>query len=876
MHAQWSKEWRLLRPGLVAAVGLAVVALVLPVDPQSRVDVSYLLTFCMFLGGVLLGIETFGREFHQQTSTLWLALPMSRAGLWRSKLAMVGLTVAGVALVHGITLLAGAPLRGFLPNFVELARPAFAIVGGAALGIFWSVLLRQNWAAFWMSLIVPGALMMLIQLLVVLFWPMPEPDQAARQPDVGGMFALGFCLVSVIAFVLARRRFDRLEDLGPVGEDVQLKAPRFLHAFLGVSARSERQTRNVNSALWWKEIRLQQVNLALAAGFAVVVVIAQLLRRMALAMSDRVSPRDLEAVDFLWALWSLLPLTIGLATVAEERRLGVDSWQATLPVSRARRWWIKIGAAYAIAFGIGVVVPVIGEMLTRADPFMNMLIFHGLAWLIMTTAGIYVSSLSRNLVHAISILVPFGVLLALALGGGVWLTEQVVPASLSWQAWLSTELHFMVMTGVMMFLALLWLAWRNSAPGWNHVAAWRNNLSVIAAVWVTGILLVSGMRARAWEWLRPEPAPGPALAAHPGVQPDVAIAWTHVTVLAPDGSLWVYGSPGVRTDSAKPASPRRLGEGHRWLSIGAGHSQLCAIRSDGTLWRWGQVLEPAPNGKGGWVRKGDLKSTWESPTQVIVDTELGEDDDWQAVAGNWSHTVALKQDGTLWGWGSNGDGQLGQTEAEYVAAPVQIGSATNWTRIAAGSSCTLAANRDGEVWEWGWIGPKPHGAEMDARRSGVPHRIASGVTWERLFVEAGAILGLNDRGEMWILRAWMGPFRDREFPARWPGSARRIVVLGWGDAWSIDGEGRLLRRATDQMHLDRDGGLPIAIEPRRVGNRSDWIALSGNSNFGPETRFGLTADGGLWTWGLPLGRQETLLPSSQRPRRVALLRAHNP
>ena len=62
-------------------------------------------------------------------------------------------------------------------------------------------------------------------------------------------------------------------------------------------------------------------------------------------------------MDILWALWSLAALDHRPRQLAEERRLGVDSWQETLPVSRARRWWIKIGVAYGLAFGIGVIVP---------------------------------------------------------------------------------------------------------------------------------------------------------------------------------------------------------------------------------------------------------------------------------------------------------------------------------------------------------------------------------------------------------------------------------------------------------------------------------------------------------------------------------------
>jgi hypothetical protein len=261
---------------------------------------------------------------------------------------------------------------------------------------------------------------------------------------------------------------------------------------------------------------------------------------------------------------------------------------------------------------------------------------------------------------------------------------------------------------------------------------------------------------------------------------------------------------------------------------------------------------------------GDLVTTWERPTQVGVDA------DWQAVASS-GHTVALKQDGSLWGWGGNKNGQLGQPEADYVPAPVQIGAATNWTHITAGQDNTLAANRDGEVWEWGWVGQPPRGTGEGARRLWIPRRIASGIVWKKLF---DGSWGLSTLGEVWILRrsAWAFGMEDR--PVRCQVLGVRDAMLGWNLAWSIDGEGRLLRWTEGPNSQTRHIGVPTANKPRRVGSRSDWVAVGGNPQW---TLFGLTADGGLWTWGMPLmplGKYEnTWLPPSQRPHQVALLRA---
>ena len=173
---------------------------------------------------------------------------------------------------------------------------------------------------------------------------------------------------------------------------------------------------------------------------------------------------------------------------------------------------------------------------------------------------------------------------------------------------------------------------------------------------------------------------------------------------------------------------------------------------------------------------------------------MGGDSDWRQVSTAWGHTVALKQNGTLWGWGSNRNGQLGQPEADFLTAPVQIGNATNWTLVTIGPGNTLAANRDAEVWEWGWVGQPPRGTDTDARRQWAPERIASGINWQRLFSTTGENLGLSTLGELWILRQWSWVLHGKqEFPVRWEGSTVRDTVLGSGHSWSIDEQGHLRR-----------------------------------------------------------------------------------
>ena len=72
-----------------------------------------------------------------------------------------------------------------------------------------------------------------------------------------------------------------------------------------------------------------------------------------------------------------------------------------------------------------------------------------------------------------------------------------------------------------------------------------------------------------------------------------------------------------------------------------------------------------------------------------------------AIAAGNSHTVALKQDGTVWAWGNNGSGRLGDGSTTSSRTPVQVADLENVVAIAAGNSHTVALKQDGTVWAWG-------------------------------------------------------------------------------------------------------------------------------------------------------------------------------
>lgn len=124
--------------------------------------------------------------------------------------------------------------------------------------------------------------------------------------------------------------------------------------------------------------------------------------------------------------------------------------------------------------------------------------------------------------------------------------------------------------------------------------------------------------------------------------------------------------------------------------VAAGDYHSLALKSDGTVWAWGYNV---------CGQLGDGTTTSKTtPVQVFGLTGI------TAIAGGGYHSLALKSDGTVWAWGDNGYGQLGDGTITQRIAPVQVYGLTGITTIAAGNCHSLALKSNGTVWAWGWNG----------------------------------------------------------------------------------------------------------------------------------------------------------------------------
>jgi hypothetical protein len=164
-------------------------------------------------------------------------------------------------------------------------------------------------------------------------------------------------------------------------------------------------------------------------------------------------------------------------------------------------------------------------------------------------------------------------------------------------------------------------------------------------------------------------------------------------------------------------APKQSGTDTNWSKIESGDNYSIAIKNDGTLWAWG-------NNSYGQLGDGTIIER-HSPTQI------GTDKNWNQIDCGGSFTVAIKTDGTLWAWGNNNNGQLGDGTNSNRTTPIQIGNDSNWIQISCSYSHTLAIKNDGTLWAWGnnEYGQLGDGT-ITPRKS--PVQIGSGTNWSKV------------------------------------------------------------------------------------------------------------------------------------------------
>ncbi|KPA14248.1 BNR repeat domain protein, partial [Candidatus Magnetomorum sp. HK-1] len=177
----------------------------------------------------------------------------------------------------------------------------------------------------------------------------------------------------------------------------------------------------------------------------------------------------------------------------------------------------------------------------------------------------------------------------------------------------------------------------------------------------------------------------------------VASGSGHHLALKADGYVWAWGKntsgqlgDGSNSDRLVPVRVRNISQ---IKSVHTGKDFSIAIHNNGTLWAWGANA----NGQLG------INST----TDKSRPSQLGGITNVRKISPGTIHTLALKEDGTVWAWGKNSFGRLGITPGSDQLTPAQVkgeggtGFLTNVIDIAAADTHSMAIKNDGTVWVWG-------------------------------------------------------------------------------------------------------------------------------------------------------------------------------
>jgi alpha-tubulin suppressor-like RCC1 family protein len=290
-------------------------------------------------------------------------------------------------------------------------------------------------------------------------------------------------------------------------------------------------------------------------------------------------------------------------------------------------------------------------------------------------------------------------------------------------------------------------------------------------------------------------------------QPTLASGGGHTLVIKADGTLWATGvnSDGQWGDGTTKGGfgGKQVGTETGWVTVAGGANYSLGIKTDGSLWAWGGNA---------FGQLGDG-----STISRLVPTRIGSDTGWVAVSACkvtasrkvgdiyvpvGMHTAGVKADGSLWAWGANGDGQLGDGTTTGRLAPTRVGTDSDWVAVAAGETHCLALKTDGSLWAWGHNASGELGDSTSTARL-VPTRVGTDNDWVSIAAGGGHSHAIKSDGSLW--------------------------------SWGVNYNGTL-----------GDGTKTGRRVPTRVGTEDTWTAVDAASFY----CLALKSDGSMWNWGV--------------------------
>jgi len=214
----------------------------------------------------------------------------------------------------------------------------------------------------------------------------------------------------------------------------------------------------------------------------------------------------------------------------------------------------------------------------------------------------------------------------------------------------------------------------------------------------------------------------------------------HSGGLKTDGTIWTWGNNTLgqlgNGNNTTINVPIQVGNETDWVSISTGNLHSVALKNDGTLWGWGNN------------QAGELLNTSISSSSYNVPIQISAVSNWDKIYAGYFRTFGIKYNGTLWGRGNNSYGSIGTGVNGFIQEFTQIGSDSDWVKIsAARSQHTLALKSNGTIWAWGNNENGRLGDGTTTNRS-VPIQIGNN-QWKDIAAGNFHSLGIKTDGTLW-------------------------------------------------------------------------------------------------------------------------------
>ena len=317
----------------------------------------------------------------------------------------------------------------------------------------------------------------------------------------------------------------------------------------------------------------------------------------------------------------------------------------------------------------------------------------------------------------------------------------------------------------------------------------------------------------------------------------VSCGYHYTLAIKTDGTLWGFGANNPfgqtlalndNSFTIRSTPVTTFAGGNNWKRVSSGGGFAAAIKTDGTLWIWGNN-EQNQLGINNW------------PNILTPVTTFAGGNTWKSVSCGFEHTAAIKTDGSLWVWGRNSYGSLGINNTTPISTPVTtFAGGNNWKEVFCGRHNTAAIKTDGSLWVWGRGTYGTLGTNDTANRSIPVTTFAGGNDWKNLTSGSSgqSCTAIKTDGSLWVWGRGGGlginDFNDRSTAVTTfaGGNNWKQVSCGQSHSAAIKTDGSLWvwgGTSQGQGGINTDGGNSILTPVTTFAGGNNWKSVAAGS-----------------------------------------------